>query len=437
MLSQKPILKVKRFSSIKEDWLRKRRTYKTVKDPSLEVHVKHIIDEVRRYGDEALIEFTKKFDKVDLDKVGIRVPKRKIKEAYSKVRAKEIDALLYLKERIEEIESHKLKLMECDIEEKGLKISHTVQPIQSVGCYIPGGKAAYPSTLLMTVVPAKVAGVPRTVVCSPPTFDGEINPLILVAANICGVDEVYRLGGAQAIAALAYGTESVKSVMKVVGPGSKYVNLAKKAISRDTAIDLPAGPSELIILADNSANPRYIAWDMISQSEHSPDNIVGLVTTSKKKSSEVINKLEILIPTLNRKRIVTQSISQNGFIILCKNMDEAIDFVNAFAPEHLEIMTDKPRNTAKRIISAGIILLGKYTPTSSSDYCIGTNHVLPTDGFSHIYSGLSILDYVKRIEIVECSKERLESMKQMAEVLANSEGLPNHFLSIQERMKDE
>ena len=436
-MSQKPILKVRRLSSIQEDWIIKRRTYKAVEDPSLEAYIEQIIDEVRRRGDEALIEFTKKFDRVDLDEVGIRVSEGKIEEAYSKVGRGEIDALIYLKERIGEIEGHKLKLMKYDIRERGLKISHTLQPIQSVGCYIPGGEAAYPSTLLMTVVPAEAAGVPRTVVCSPPTSDGEISPSILVAANICGIDEVYRLGGAQAIAALAYGTESVKPVMKVVGPGSKFVTLAKIAVSRDVAIDLPAGPSEILILADGSADPRFIAWDMISQSEHTSDNVIGLVTTSEKIALEVINQLERLIPTLARKEIIVQSFSQNGFVILCKSMDEAVDFVNAFAPEHLEIMTDKPRDIAKRIVSAGIILLGKYTPASASDYCIGTNHVLPTAGFGHIYSGLSIFDYVRRIDIVECSKERLVSMEKIAKALADSEGLPNHFLAIRERIKDE
>jgi histidinol dehydrogenase len=433
---QKPILKVRRFSSIEEKMVR-RRTYKTFENSSLEAHVEQIINEVRKRGDEALVEFTERFDGVDLDEAGIRVSDGKIEEAYGEVGREEIDALIYLKERIGEVEGRKLKLMQYDVEGGGLRISHTIQPIQSVGCYIPGGEAAYPSTLLMTVVPAKAADVPRTVVCSPPTYDGEISPLILVAAKICGVDEVYRIGGAQAIAALAYGTESVKPVMKIVGPGSKFVTQAKIAVAREVSIDLPAGPSETVILADDSANPRFIAWDMISQSEHTSDNVVGLVTTSEKIALEVIDRLERLIPTLARKEIIVQSISQSGFVILCKNMDEAITFVNAFAPEHLEMMTDKPRDIAGRIDSAGIILIGEYTPASASDYCIGTNHVLPTAGFGHVYSGLSVFDYVRRVNIVECSKERLVSMGEIAKVLADSEGLPNHFLAIRERMKDE
>ncbi len=436
-MDQKLILKVKKFSSIHEDWLRKRYTYKTIEDPNLKQNIDCIIDDVRVNGDKALIAFTEKFDNVNLKKIGIRLSKKNIKESYNHVGSDEIDALIYLKERISKIEAQKLKHLKYDTTEQGFKISHTFQPIQSVGCYIPGGQAAYRSTLIMTVVPAKVADVPRIVVCSPPTFNGEINPLILVAADICGVNEVYRLGGAQAIAALAYGTESVKPVLKIVGPGNKYVTLAKIAISRDVAIDLPAGPSEVIILADDTVNPRYIAWDLISQSEHTSDNVVGLVTISEKIALDVISLLESIVPTLTRKKIIIQSLSKNGFVLLCKDMDEALEFINAFAPEHLEIMTDKPRNIANKITSSGIILLGEYSPVSASDYFFGTNHVLPTSGYGHVYSGLSIFDYVKRIDIVECSRNKLRSMQKIAKVLANSERLPNHFKAIKERFIDE
>ncbi len=436
-MDQKLTLKIKKISSINEDWLRKRYIHKIVEDPNLKPNIDRIIDEVRENGDKALIAFTEKFDNVNLTKIGIRVSEKKIKDAYNHVRIDEIDALLNLKKRISNIETQKLKHLTYDTVEQGLKISHTFQPIQSVGCYIPGGQAAYPSTLIMTVAPAKVADVPRIVVCSPPTFEGEISPLILVAADICGVNEVYRLGGAHAIAALAYGTESVKPVLKIVGPGSKYVTLAKIAISPDVAIDLPAGPSELIILADDTVNPRYVAWDLISQSEHTSDNVVGLVTTSQKIALDVISQLESIVPTLARKKIIIQSLSQNGFVIICKTMEEALEFINAFAPEHLEIMTDKPRNIAKKITSSGIILLGEYSPVSASDYFFGTNHVLPTSGFGHIYSGLSIFDYVKRIDIVECSRKKLRNLQNNAKILANSEGLPNHFQAIKERFIDE
>jgi histidinol dehydrogenase len=436
-MDQKPILKVKKYSSIQEDWLRKRYTYKTTEDPTLEHNIECIIDEVRINGDKALIAYTEKFDNVNLKKIGIHVSKNDLKEAYNQVRSDEIDALIYLKERISQIETQKLNNIRFDTAEQGFTISHTFQPIQSVGCYIPGGQAVYPSTLIMTVIPAKVANVPRIVVCSPPTFQGEISPLILVAADICGVDEVYRVGGAHAIAALAYGTESIKSVLKIVGPGSKYVTLAKITVSKDVAIDLPAGPSEIIILADETSDPRYIAWDLISQAEHTADNVVGLVTCSQKIASKVISYLESIIPTLPRKKIILQSLSQNGFVIICKKISEAIDFINAFAPEHLEVMTDKPRNIAKKITSAGVILLGEDSPVSASDYFFGTNHVLPTSGFSHIYSGLSIFDYIKRIDIVDCSRKKLRSMQKIAKVLANSEGLPNHYQAIKERFIDD
>jgi histidinol dehydrogenase len=436
-MEQKPILKIKHFTSLQENWLRKRRTYKTVDDPSLQDKIGTIIKNVRVNGDKALLTYTEKFDKVNLENIGIKVSKSNLKEAYNHVGKDEINALIYLKERVTQIETQKLKQMQFDTTEEGLTISHTFQSIQSVGCYIPGGQAVYPSTLIMTVTPAKVANVPRIVVCSPPTFQGEISPLIRVAADICGVDEVYRLGGAQAIAALTYGTKSVKPVLKIVGPGSKYVTLAKIIVSKEVAIDLPAGPSELLILADETTNPRYVAWDLISQAEHTADNVVGLVTSSEKIALEVISHLERIIPTLSRKNIILQSLTQNGFILICKTIDEALTFINDFAPEHLEVMIDNPRTIVKKITSAGIILLGEYSPVSGSDYFFGTNHVLPTSGFSHIYSGLSIFDYLKRIDIVDCSKKKLRNMQKIAKVLANSEDLPNHYRAIKERFIDE
>ncbi|MFH0897130.1 MAG: histidinol dehydrogenase [Candidatus Bathyarchaeota archaeon] len=424
--------------SIAEELVRKRHFYKMADDATLETQVKEIIREVQTKGDAALAFFTKKFDNVDLSAKGVKVSQEDILKAQTKVHKEELTALRLLKKRIEKIERRKLTLMSYIIKEKGLEVVQTLRPIESVGCYVPGGEAAYPSTLLMTTVPAKVAGVPRVVVCSPPTCEGEINPKILAAASICGIDEIYRLGGVQAIAALAYGTETVRPVAKIVGPGNKFVFLAKVIISKDVSIDLPAGPSEIVVLADETANPKLVALDLISQSEHTPDNIAGLVTTSGKLAAEVIKEVERLTSGLsNRREVVVESLSKNGFVFLYDTLDEAVAFVNAFAPEHLEIVTRRPRAIAEKITSAGIILLGRYTPVSASDYCVGTSHVLPTAGFSRIYSELSVFDYVKRVNIVQCSKEKLRKMKSLTKILAYCEGLPNHYLAMEGRFKDE
>ena len=420
-----------------ETLLEKRRTLEAVNDRALEKQVKEILEEVKAKGDFALMDFSKRFDGADLTVKGLRVSEREILDACQLVSPDEIDALKTLKSRIEKTERPKLGHMSYSIREKGFEIMHTLRPLASVGCYVPGGEAAYPSTLLMTAVPAKVAGVSRIVACSPPTFGGEINPLILAAASISGVDEVYRLGGAQAIAALAYGTETVRPVVKIVGPGSRFVTQAKIMVSRSVAIDFPAGPSEIIVLADETADKKLVALDLISQSEHASDNIAGLVTTSLKIARAVVNEVERLASRLGRKETVAASLSGNGFVIVCEAMDEAVGFVNAFAPEHLEVFTREPKTIAEKITSAGIVLLGEYTPVAASDYCFGTNHVLPTGGFGHVYSELSVFDYVRRMSVVECSEYRLNKMRGLAKTLAEREGLPNHASAIEGRYDDE
>jgi len=434
-MPQKTILQIKRFSAVEDEWLRRRRASKVFDDPSLEALVKEIIEDVQKRGDDALLDFTKKFDGVDLSGRGISVKEKDIQRAYEKVNDEEISALTYLKDRITKTEQSILEKASFTQKEAGLTIHHTLKPLRSVGCYVPGGLAAYPSTLLMTTLPAKVAGVPRIAVCSPPSFDEEINPLILVAADICGVNEIYRVGGAQAIAALAYGTDSIDPVMKIMGPGRRIVNVTKAVVSRDVAVDLPAGPSELLVLADETADPRFVALDLISQSEHGPDNVVGVVTPFEDFARRVVDEVETLVDVVDRREIIVQSLSENGFVIVCEDLDAAIDFVNTFAPEHLEIVTKNPSKVAKRIMSAGLILLGPYSPVSGSDYCFGTNHVLPTGGFSHTHSGLSSLDFVKRVNVVECTKEHLKDIEPVAKALALSEGLPNHFLALKERLK--
>lgn len=294
----------------------------------------------------------------------------------------------------------------------------------------------YPSSLIMTVMPAKVAGVPQIVVCSPPRSGGDVNPLILVAADICGVDEIYRVGGVQAIAAMAYGTRTIRPVDKLVGPGNKYIMSAKMLVSRDVSTDLPAGPSEIMVLADSSADPRNVALDMVSQAEH-VDGISILVTTSKRLAEAVVKEIEQMVSSLPNREMVIQNLSKNGLVLVCEDIEKTVWFVNEFAPEHLEVMTENAWSIAEEITSAGLVLIGKYTPVSASDYSLGTIHVLPTGGFSHVYSGLSVLDFVKRFSIVECSEEGLLKVRQNVKVLAESEGLMNHALAVEGRFKNE
>ncbi|MEM3624332.1 MAG: histidinol dehydrogenase [Nitrososphaerales archaeon] len=403
----------------------------------LENYVKEIIDEVRKNGDKALINFVRKYDGVKVDIEKFKVEREEIDKAYESVKEDEISALIFSKRRIEDFQKTLLKRLEFKWydEERDVQVTNLALPVESVGCYVPGGYSPYPSSLLMAVVPAKVAKVPRIAVCSPPMSNGNLSPILLVAADICGVDEIYKIGGAHAIAALAYGTESVKPVKKIVGPGNKYVTTAKILVSKDVAIDMPAGPSEILILADDSANPHFITLDLISQAEHSPDSVCGLVTTSKELASKVIVELEKTIVNLERVEIIKKALTQNGFIVICDCIDEAIEFVNNFAPEHLEIVTKEFDKIAKQIKSSGMILLGPYSPVSASDYCIGTNHILPTGGFAKVYSNLSVIEFVKRVSVVRCSKEGLIKMVKPISMLARREGLINHAIAVEERAK--
>jgi histidinol dehydrogenase len=415
--------------------MEKRRIISGELTEELAAYVKAIIDEVKRNGDAALIKFTKEFDRVNLTAESFRVTKEEMNSAYNAVSEEQISALKFAKKNIEAFEKRLLKRIKILSKDYGLKVYSSPRPIQSVGCYIPGGEASYPSTLINTLTPAKVAGVPRIAVCSPPTSGGTINPLTLVAADICKIKEIYRLGGVQAIAALAYGTESIKPVKKILGPGNKYVIMAKFLVSRDVAIDLPAGPSEILVLADETAKPRIVALDMISQAEHSIDCVSGLVTTSKGLAEKVFEELTKITSRIPRRKVVIDALSTYGFIVLCKTMDEAIEFVNTFAPEHLEILTKEPTEIAKKITSAGLVLMGQYAPVSASDYCIGTCSVLPTSGYGHVFSGLSVLDFIRRINFIECSKEGLQKLRKNIKILAEAENLPNHFLAVEGRFK--
>jgi len=426
-------VKVWNAQALPPNWFKRTRTL----DESIENNVKTIINKVVKNGDAALIEFTEKLDKTKLKTENLRVTTKEIEEAYNVVSEEQISALKLMKTKVSSFERLILKRIIFETSKDGIAVRNVLRPIESVGCYVPGGQAAYPSTVIMTAVPAKIAGVPRIVVCSPPTTKGTVNPLILVAADICEVNEIYKVGGAQAIAALAYGTETIKPVKKIVGPGNKYVTMAKVLVSKDVAIDMPAGPSEILVLADETANPQLIALDMISQAEHGADSVAGLITTSEKLAEEVVSWLNKMAASTDRGTIVRKALIDYGFVITCKSIEEMVALANDFAPEHVEIITRNPMKVADRITSAGVILIGPYSPVSLSDYGSGTNHVLPTGGFGHAFSGLSVLDFARRVSIVESSREGLLQVKNHVKVLTEAENLPNHYKAIEARLKYE
>jgi histidinol dehydrogenase len=433
MLTQAQV-KVWKSSALPPDWF-KRRTPDEQADERVESEVKAIISRVVKNGDAALIELSEKFDKARLEPKDLRVTPRETEKAYKAVGKEQIAALKAMKNKVSAFEKLTLKQAGFETSKDGVTVQNVLRPIESVGCYVPGGQAAYPSTLVMTAVPAKTAGVPRIVVCTPPNAEGTVNPLVLVAADICGVNEIYKVGGAQAIAALAYGTKTIKPVKKIVGPGSKYVTAAKILVSKDVAIDMPAGPSEILVLADETANPRFIALDMVSQAEHGADSVAGLITTSEKLAGEVQGWLAKKAAGAKRGEIVAEALEKYGFIIICRDVAEAVELANVFAPEHVEIMTRNPERIAEKITSAGLILVGLYSPVALSDYGSGTNHVLPTGGFGSAYSGLSALDFVRRVSVVEGSREGLQSVRERVRVLAEAENLPNHYKAVEARFE--
>lgn len=426
-------VKIWKAEALPSDWFKRQKADQKAAQ-QLENDVKAIINEVKEKGDKALIELAEKFDKAKLTPKTLKVTAEEIKEAYKKTTKKQVAALKFMQERVSALQEQKLNQPEKKTANDGITIRTVVRPIESVGCYVPGGQAAYPSTLVMTAVPAKVAGVKRVVVCSPSDAEGKVNPLVLVAADICGVDKVFKVGGAQAIAALAYGTQTIMPVLKIVGPGSKYVTTAKVLVSKDVAIDMPAGPSEVLVLADETADSRLIAYDMISQAEHGGDSVAGLITTSEKIASQVQYNLASITASAERGKKISESLRKYGFIITCNSIEEAVGLVNQFAPEHLEVIVAKPAEIAEKL-TAGLILIGAYSPVALSDYGSGTNHVLPTGGFANAFSGLSALDFTRRVNIVESSREGLEKVKDNIKIMTAAENLPNHYKAIEARFQ--
>ncbi|MDQ3873436.1 MAG: histidinol dehydrogenase [Thermoproteota archaeon] len=397
---------------------------------------KAIMKNVAEHGDPAIFNYTLKFDGATLDL--LRVSEQEIKQAYEQVTKEQINAVKLMKERLVKSELAILvRLKGLTISSDGVRIDRMIKPVASVGCYIPGGKARYISTVVMCTVPAKVAGVKRVVAISPPRKDGTIDSLTLVAADICGVDEFYKVGGAQGIAALTYGTASIRPVSKIVGPGSMFVTAAKLVASSIVSTDMVAGPTELLIYADTTADSQLIAVDLISQAEHSVDTICGLVTTSDKLAVEVQKQVEsTLAKNVTRLDIVKKSLESNGFIAICKNEISCIEFVNEFAPEHLELICKNADTISKKIDSAGIILIGSYTPSSASDYSLGSNHVLPTLGFGKSRASLSVLDFIKIVNKVKVSRSGLAKVNVPIKELTSAEGLLNHYEAVKARMNE-
>jgi len=383
--------------------------------------VQAILNDVRKNGDSAVKKYERKFNGRKTSQ--LRVSAKEIKEARSKISREEVTALQTMSARLSN-SSPKIQI----------RGSRKFVAIPSVGCYIPGGQARYPSSVVMSVIPAKIAGVKRIVIVSPPDRDGKIDPLTIVAAKKCGATEIYKTGGAQAIGALAYGTKSIPKVDKIVGPGGKFVSIAKSLVSDQTAIDMVAGPTELGIIADASSDPELIALDLISQAEHSKDTMCFVITQSKTVAKQIQKSLEKLIPGTERSSIIKESISKNGFIAVCKNENKMIELANKIAPEHMELMVKNAKILSRKITGAGLLLIGKNTPSAASDYILGTNHILPTNGFGRTRGGLSVLDFLKLQTVIESKKSGLRKISKSLKVLTDAEDLPNHYKAVKRRL---
>jgi len=389
--------------------------------------VQSILDDVRKNGDTAVKKYEQKFN--GRKTTSLRVSEKEIKD--TRTTQALVDALTM----------SAIKLADAQISLKKSLVNSVSKlpdisfiPISSVGCYVPGGQARYPSSAIMSLVTAFHAGVKRIVVTSPPGPDGKIDPATISVARACGA-EVYKVGGAQAIGALAYGTKSIPKVDKIIGPGGKFVSVAKAIVSEQTSIDMIAGPTELGIIADATADSELVALDLISQAEHSNDTMCFVITTSKTVAKQIQKSLEKLIPDVERRTIVKQSISKNGFIAICKNQDEVIDLANKIAPEHMELMVKNAKRLSKKITGPGLVLIGNNTPSSASDYLLGTNHILPTSGFGRTRGGLSVLDFLKLQTVVVTKKSDLSEISDELKLLTDAEGLPNHYKAVERRLK--
>jgi histidinol dehydrogenase len=396
--------------------------------------VDEILRGVKRDGDQALKYYSQKFDGAIIK--DFKVNKDEIQNSLQNIPPQVKNALEEAANNIEKFHQAQIP-PEWNMEvTEGVNAGQIIRPLEKVGCYIPGGRAVYPSTILMTVIPAKVAGVKNIICCTPPNSEGKIKEVVLAAAHIAGAHKIYKVGGAQAIGAMAYGTKTIEKMDKIVGPGNIFVTAAKKLVYGEVDIDFPAGPSEVLILADKDANPEYIALDMIAQAEHDPDAASVLVTNSSSLARAVEEKISEEIPSTERKEIIKESLKKNGKIIITKNFETAVEFTNRYAPEHLIIMTKNPRTHLKNINNAGSIFLGELTPVAAGDYGSGTNHVLPTSFCARMYSGLSTESFLKKPTVQEISEEGLKNLEETVVTLAKYEGLYAHAESYERRVKD-
>jgi histidinol dehydrogenase len=398
--------------------------------------VSEILNNVREKGDQALFEYTRKFDHFDLNAGNIRVTEEEIKDAYDQLDAGLVEVIRRSAENIRAFHEKQLRSSWFDTKEDGSLLGMKYMPIRRAGVYVPGGKAAYPSSVLMNVIPAKVAGVKEILMTTPPSQDGRVNPGTLVAADIAGVDTVYKAGGAQAVAAMAFGTESVAKVDKLTGPGNIFVALAKKAVYGYVGIDSVAGPSEILVLADHTANPEYVAADLLSQAEHDELASAILITTSAELAERVAEAVERFTENLSRREIIRKSLDNYGYILLAENMQDVVDAANEIASEHLEILTENPYEVMAKIHNAGAIFLGEYSSEPLGDYFAGPNHILPTNGTAKFFSPLNVDDFMKKTSIISYSREALEKVHKDIELFAVSEGLTAHANSIRVRFEE-
>ena len=397
--------------------------------------VNDIINDIRTNGDKALFEYTRKFDGCGIDASSVRITKEEVQKAYEALDPAFVEVMKKSAENIRAFHEKQKRNTWIDTKEDGSILGQRILPIEISGVYVPGGKAAYPSSVLMNVVPAKVAGVERIVMCTPPSKDGSVNPGTLVAADIAGVTEMYKAGGAQAIAAMAFGTESIPKVDKITGPGNIFVALAKKACFGHVSIDSIAGPSEILVLADETANPRYVAADLLSQAEHDEMASAILVTTSSEVAKKVSDEIDAFLQTLSRADIIRKSLDNYGYIFVADNMEDAVEAANAVASEHLEIITANPYEVMTKIKNAGAIFLGAYSSEPLGDYFAGPNHILPTNRTARFFSPLSVDDFVKKTSIISYSREALEKVHTDIELFAEREGLTAHANSIAVRFE--
>ncbi|UCE16978.1 MAG: histidinol dehydrogenase [Candidatus Bathyarchaeota archaeon] len=402
---------------------------------SISLSVQEIIDAVRKEGDKAVLRYTEKFDNVRLPQSRLKVTKKEIKKSYRKLKKNQIEALRKASNNIIRFHDEQISDIWSLNVARGVTVGQLTRPLSSVGIYAPGGRASYPSSVLMCTIPARVAGVKKIIVCSPPRTNGDVNPALIVAADLAGATEIYRIGGVQAIAAMAYGTETVPKVDKIVGPGNRFVTASKLQVSRDVAIDLPAGPSEIVIIADSMASPSIVASDLLAQAEHDSNTWTILLTTSKNLAFAVEKEVNVQLESLSRKDIAKSSVRKRGFIVIVRNVKEAVNYANTIAPEHLEILTKTPSKVLGDIRNAGAVFLGEYSPVAFGDYSAGLNHVLPTGGYAKTYSGLSARDFVKTISFLECNKQGYSNLKETAVTLAKLEGFDAHARSVSIRRR--